>query len=97
MFISMSSKNDAALIDIAVQPRSSKSEIVVRGDVIKVYLKSPPVDGKANEECVALFSKRLKIPKSFVVIEKGTSGKRKRLSIVGMTFEEIMKILSEGV
>ena len=43
-----------ALFDVTVVPKSSRSEIRVAEDFgIRVYLNSP-VEGKANEECIAV-------------------------------------------
>jgi hypothetical protein len=92
----MSLKNDPVMLCISVQPRSSKTAIVLKNGCIKVYLKSPPVDGKANEECIALFSKILHLPKSCSSIDKGEHGKHKKLKIKGLPFESVMKIISEG-
>ena len=92
----MSLKNDAVLLDIIVQPKSSRSRITIQENIIKVYLNAPPVDGKANEECIALFSKALKIPKSAIEIEKGEKGRKKRLLIMGISQEEINQKLKTG-
>jgi uncharacterized protein (TIGR00251 family) len=78
-------------IDIIVTPKSSKSAIAVEERGIKVYLHSPPADGKANEECIALFSKRLNIPKSMISIERGETGRKKTLLLKGISLEEAMK------
>ncbi len=92
----MSLKNEVfASIDIMVQPRSSRSSIVMQGDVLKVYLKSPPVDGKANEECIALLAKTFHVSKSSVVIAKGEHGKRKRVRVAGLSLDELKRKLSE--
>ena len=69
---------------------------MISGDALKVYLKSPPVDGKANEECIALLAKTFRVPKSSVIISKGEHGKRKRVVIGGLTFEEIRQKLTEN-
>ncbi len=82
-----------AVLDISVSPKSSKSEIVMGNGIIKVYLNSPPVDGKANAECLRLFSKRLKISKSRIAIVKGEKGKKKRIVIHGMSYEDVMTLL----
>ena len=44
-------------------------------------LKSPPVDGKANAELVALVSKRFGCTKSAVSIKTGAGSKLKRVEI----------------
>ena len=71
-------------INIKVKPNSSRSKIVVNdvGEII-VYLNSQPVDGKANKECISLFSKKLKIAKSSISIHKGQKRKNKILIIEG--------------
>ena len=84
-----------ALLEITVSPRSSKSIIKIDRDTVRVYLNSPPVDGKANDECIRLFSKKLKIPRSAISIVRGEKGKRKLLEIQGMSLDEIMKILKD--
>ena len=40
-------------------------------------LKSPPVDGKANKELVALVARHFACPKSAVSIKSGASGRIK--------------------
>lgn len=44
-------------------------------------LKSPPVDGKANAELVALVAREFGQPKSRVSIRTGASGRLKRVTI----------------
>jgi len=83
-------------IDITVTPKSSKSAIVCDARGIKVYLNSPPSDGRANEECRELFAKRLKIPKSMIEIEKGLKGRKKTLLLRGLSHEEAIKRLEAG-
>lgn len=46
-------------------------------------LKSPPVDGKANEELIALVAKHFGRRKSQVTIRSGTSGRLKRVQVDG--------------
>jgi uncharacterized protein len=44
-------------------------------------LKSPPVDGKANKELVALIAGHFGCPKSAVTIKSGQSGRMKLIRI----------------
>jgi len=87
-----------AVFDVTVSPKSSRSEVTIDASgKIKVYLNSPPVDGKANAECINIFSKKLKTAKSNIVIEKGDHGRNKRISVSGMTLEAVMaKIKGEN-
>jgi len=83
----MNIKNKKDLIlKIKVEPRSSKSAIVgPYGDALKVKLTSPPVEGKANKELIALLSKELKIPKKDIELIAGQSSKNKTVKIVGLS------------
>lgn len=87
-----------AVFDITVSPKSSRSEVTIDASgKIKVYLNSPPVDGKANAECINILSKKLKTAKSNISIEKGDHGRNKRISVSGMDVDEVMdKIKGEN-
>lgn len=83
---------EKAVFDITVNPKSSKSEAVIdRSGNIKVYLNSPPVDGKANKECIEVLAKKLKTAKSNISIEKGEQGRHKRIAVSGMSLDEVMQ------
>ena len=44
-------------------------------------LKSPPVDGKANEELVALIAKQFGCRRSVITIKSGAAGRTKLVKI----------------
>lgn len=44
-------------------------------------LKSPPVDGKANSELIALVASRFGCPRAAVSIKSGANGRMKRVVI----------------
>ena len=80
-----------AVFDITVNPKSSKSEALIDSSGnIKVYLNSPPVDGKANKECIEVLSKKLKTAKSNISIEKGEQGRHKRIAVARMSIDEVV-------
>jgi uncharacterized protein (TIGR00251 family) len=82
---------------IKVQPRARKNAVVgTLGDVLKVSLTAPPVDGKANEACIEFFAKLLKVPRSSVTIAAGQTSRNKVIRIVGLTAEEVKTRLNLG-
>ncbi|MCL1911654.1 MAG: DUF167 domain-containing protein [Leptospirales bacterium] len=83
-----------ALIEITVTPKSSKSLISVEDGHIRVKLHAPPIDGKANEECIRLFAKTLGLPKSSISVVKGEKGRQKLISVGGMSLAEVMERLN---
>jgi len=70
------------IIQIKVKPNSRASRLEQNEDGTWVaQLKSPPVDGKANEELIALVAKHFKRPKSEVSIKSGASTRLKLVQI----------------
>ncbi len=87
-------EEDALLLRIYVQPRSSKSRICgIHDGALKLRLAAPPVDGAANEECRSFFSRLFKVPKSSVTILSGEASRHKRLRIEGGTAAKLQEAL----
>ena len=71
-------------IRVKVKPGSRTSELVEAPDGSWVArVKSPPVDGKANEELVALIAARFGVAKSKVTIRSGAGGRMKLVDVEG--------------
>lgn len=67
---------------VKVKPNARVSEIEELSDGSwLVRVKSPPVDGKANEEVVALIAQHFAVRKSQVAIKSGGSGRLKLVQI----------------
>ena len=70
------------LLKIKVKPRSRTSELVRESDGTWIArLKSPPVDGQANQELVALIAAHLNCAKAAVSIKSGTQGRLKIVKV----------------
>jgi uncharacterized protein len=73
------------VIEVKVEPRSSKKGISgLLGEVVKVKLTAPPVDGAANEQLIEILSEATGIKKSAIRIIRGASAKRKTIEIKGI-------------
>lgn len=65
-----------------VKPGSRTSELTQADDgTWLAHLKSPPVDGKANRELVALVAERFASRKSAVTIKSGAGARTKIVTI----------------
>jgi uncharacterized protein (TIGR00251 family) len=70
-------------LQVKVKPRSSASSLDQAPDGSWVArLRSPPVDGKANEELIALVAEHFRCRKADVRIAAGATARVKRLTIV---------------
>ena len=69
-------------IQVKVKPNARASALQACADgTWLAHLKSPPVDGKANEELVALVAARFNLRKAQVSIRSGAAGRLKRVQI----------------
>ena len=66
------------IISIRVKPNSSKSQLIFSNELNIAYLKSVPIDNKANEELVKLFKKDYKVK---IEIISGHTSKSKKIKI----------------
>jgi uncharacterized protein len=83
-------------IRIKLLPRSSKSQIMGKeGDVYKVKVNSPPVDGEANKELISLLSKKLGQPKSNIEITTGKTSRSKTVRIMGIDQESVSRLMEK--
>lgn len=83
-----------AILNVRVIPRSSKTEIVGMHDgALKIKIKSPPVDGAANDELIRFLSKTFNIPRSNIEIVSGQTSRSKRVQIDGLIASDIERFL----
>jgi len=74
----------ARVIQVKVKPNSRVSLLEQQPDgTWLAQIKSPPVDGKANEELIALVAKQFGCRKSEVSIRSGESGRVKLVRVDG--------------
>ncbi len=83
-------------IEVRVTPRSSRNQIVVNGDAIKVYVTVAPTDGEANKAVCALIAKKLGIAPSRVDVVSGQTSRNKILQIEGLEPDAILQRLSNS-
>jgi uncharacterized protein (TIGR00251 family) len=78
-----------ARFTVKVHPRARRSAVTGRlGDAWKLDLTAPPVEGKANDECVRLLAEVAGVPRARVRIVTGLTSRTKVVEIEGITEEE---------
>jgi uncharacterized protein (TIGR00251 family) len=84
----------ATRLDLYVQPRASKTEVVGMHDGrIKIRLAAPPVDGAANAELVSFVAELLGVAKSKVRVVAGESSRRKMIEVEGADEQKLRKLM----
>jgi len=79
-----------ATLSVRVQPRASRNEVAgLVGDTLKIRLTAPPVEGEANEACLAFLAKLLDLAPSRLAIIQGERSRTKVIRITGLTQAEV--------
>jgi uncharacterized protein (TIGR00251 family) len=87
-------REGAVIFSLRVQPRASKDELAGElGGALKVRLRAPAVEDRANEALVEFLAGLLKRPKSAVRILSGERSRTKRVEIHGVTRQQILGLL----
>jgi uncharacterized protein (TIGR00251 family) len=82
------------IFTVRIQSRASNDEIV--GDIagaIKICLRAPAVEERANEALIEYLAQLLKTPKAAVRILSGDRSRIKRVEIRGVTKQQIAQLL----
>ena len=83
------SKKEATL-SIRVQPRASRNEVAgLVGGTLKIRLTAPPVEGEANDACLAFLARLLDLAPSRLAIIQGAHSRTKVIRITGLTKNEV--------
>ena len=83
-----------ARITVHVVPRAKSTEVAGRhGDAIRIRLAAPPVDGAANAELGRFLAEQLGVARGAVTIVRGTTGRRKTVSVAGIATEDALRTL----
>lgn len=86
------------VVSIHATPKSSRNAVQgLHGEALKVRLRAPPVDGKANEALVEFLAGAFGIPAGRVAVLTGHAHRQKRVAIQGVTADHARRILMAGI
>ena len=86
---------DGCVITVKVTPRAAKSEIIgAEAEWLRVRVKAPPVDGKANAALIAFFADLFNLPKKNVSVVAGQTARLKRVRVDGITADAVTRFIS---
>ena len=93
--IPVSESGEGIVFQVRVVPRSSRSEVAgIQGDTLKVRLKAPPVEGRANEECIRFLAGLLGVKKDRVRIVSGLKSKTKTIAVSGLQKKDLETVMT---
>jgi uncharacterized protein (TIGR00251 family) len=78
--------DNGVLFAVKIHPRAKKNKISGElGDALKLSLTAPPVKGRANEACIEVLARLLKVSRSSVTIASGHTNRYKVIRVAGVT------------
>ena len=90
---------ESCTITVHISPGSRKTEIIgINSDgSIRIKIAAPPVEGKANAELFNFLGKLLNMPLTRIHLIHGEKSKHKFVKIVGLSLEEVHRILNNSL
>ncbi len=92
----MPSRRRGTTIEIRVQPRAPRDEVVrwLDDETLKVRITAPPVEGKANARLTRFLARSLGVPDDDVRIVRGGKTTRKMVFIANLSPSEVRARIS---
>ncbi len=69
------------ILEVRVITNAKKNEVIQEGDMLKVRVTAPPIEGRANQAVIELLADYFKVKKSAVRIIRGEKSKNKVVEI----------------
>jgi len=83
-----------ATIRVHVVPNAKIDKVVgEHAGAIKIRLRAPAVEGKANAALISFLAARLKVPARTIVLARGQKSRDKLVRIDGLSEEELRRRL----
>ncbi|MBZ5527196.1 MAG: DUF167 domain-containing protein [Acidobacteriia bacterium] len=93
--IDIQQREGVVTVAVRVQPRASKDEIAGEWNgALKIRLRAPAVEDRANEALCEYLAGVLKTPKAAVRILSGERSRTKRVEIRGVSAQQVLALLA---
>lgn len=93
--IEVEERDGEVAFSVRVTPRSPRDSVEAElGGSVKIRLKAPPVDNRANEALCRFLAGQLNVSAAAVRITAGHTGRTKRVKIAGVTKARVLEALS---
>ncbi len=82
-------------VHVVPNSRDNKISEVMEDGTLKIHIKAPPVEGKANKAVLDLLSKYFNWPKPSIKIVKGEKSRKKTIVFEEMKWETVQTVLKD--
>lgn len=85
-----------AILCVHVVPNAKVDSVVgEHAGAIRIKLRAPPVEAKANAALIRFLAEQLKLPRHSIVLERGQKSRDKVIRIDGLTEEDVRTRIRE--
>jgi uncharacterized protein (TIGR00251 family) len=78
------------LLALKATPNAPRNEVTGwLGDVLKVKVHAPALEGRANEELCDFLADRFQLPRRAISVARGEKSRQKLVRVAGLTLAEI--------
>lgn len=89
--------NGSVRFKVRLTPRAAMDKIDgTRQDALKIRVKAPPVDGKANTALIKFLAKSLGISQSKITVISGHTSRVKMIRAEGISPREVLSLFSRS-
>jgi uncharacterized protein (TIGR00251 family) len=86
-----------AILRVHVVPNAKVDSVVgMHGGAIKIKLRAPAVEGKANTALVRFLAEQVKLPRHSIILERGHRSRDKLIRVEGLNQEDVRRFLLEN-
>jgi uncharacterized protein len=79
-----------AIVRVHVVPNAKIDSVSgEHGGAIKIKLRAPAVEGKANAALLRFLAEQLELPRHAIVLQRGQRSRDKLIRIAGLTAEDV--------
>ena len=79
-----------ATVHVRVVPNAKRDKVVgEHGAAIKIKLRAPAVEGKANAALIRFLAEQLELPRSAIVLERGRTSRYKLICIDNLSDKDL--------
>jgi uncharacterized protein (TIGR00251 family) len=81
-------------LPVRIVPNAKANQVIgAHGAAIKIKLRAPAVEGKANAALRSFLAEQLKLPERNIVLERGEKSRDKLIRIEGLSEEDARRRL----
>ena len=93
--LELETRDGAVILAVRVQPGASKDEIAgVMSGALKIRLRAPALEDRANEALCEFLAELLKTSKAAVRILSGHHSRSKRVEVRGVTRQQVLALVT---